>query len=242
MTTQKTKAIERQLRAAATEERREKTIRFFKTGAGQYGENDVFIGIAVPDIRQVVKVTWTDVGASDIAYFLTHPIHEFRMYAVLVLVKKFEHATQVSDKSAIPEVYLQHIDYINTWDLVDASAHKILGRLAMLTGNAGVLENLSQSANPWHQRIAIVGTMFHVKNGIFDLTKTFVRQHNQTKDDLMQKANGWLLREMGLVDRQELLLFLRENYHQLPRTTLRYAIEKFSPQQRQTLLKGDFNI
>ncbi|WP_332020664.1 DNA alkylation repair protein [Kaistella sp.] len=212
--------------------------RFFKAGKGEYAEGDEFLGVTVPDQRKVVKEYWNRISLEEIAELLSSTIHEHRHCALLMLVNKFEKAKIEKEKKEIVNFYLKHKKFINNWDLVDNSAYKILGRHAYETKDDDLLRTLSREENMWSKRMAIVATMFHVKRGEFSLLKELALYNLQHPHDLMHKANGWLLREMGNKNVAELQHFLVKNYKNMPRTTLRYAIEKFDEDLRQDFLKG----
>ena len=212
--------------------------RFFKAGKGEYAEGDEFIGVTVPDQRKIAKEYWQRISLPEITELLSSKIHEHRHCALLMLVNKFEKAKTETEKSEIVSFYLKHKKFINNWDLVDNSAYKILGRHAFETENENLLRTLAAEENMWSKRMAIVATMFHVKRGEFLLLKELALYNLHHPHDLMHKANGWLLREMGNKNVAELQRFLVKNYKKMPRTTLRYAIEKFDEDLRQDFLKG----
>ena len=212
--------------------------RFFKAGKGEYAEGDEFIGVTVPDQRKIAKEYWQRISLPEIAELLSSKIHEHRHCALLMLVNKFEKAKTETEKSEIVSFYLKHKKFINNWDLVDNSAYKILGRHAFETENENLLRTLAAEENMWSKRMAIVATMFHVKRGEFLLLKELALYNLHHPHDLMHKANGWLLREMGDKNIGELIQFLETHYQKMPRTTLRYAIEKFDEDLRQDFLKG----
>lgn len=212
--------------------------RFFKAGKGEYAEGDEFIGVTVPDQRKIAKEYWQRISLPEIAELLSSKIHEHRHCALLMLVNKFEKAKTETEKSEIVSFYLKHKKFINNWDLVDNSAYKILGRHAFETENENLLRTLAAEENMWSKRMAIVATMFHVKRGEFSLLKELALYNLHHPHDLMHKANGWLLREMGDKNIGELIQFLETHYQKMPRTTLRYAIEKFDEDLRQDFLKG----
>ena len=212
--------------------------RFFKAGKGEYAEGDEFIGVTVPDQRKIAKEYWQRISLPEIAELLSSKIHEHRHCALLMLVNKFEKEKSETEKSEIVSFYLKHKKFINNWDLVDNSAYKILGRHAFETENENLLRTLAAEENMWSKRMAIVATMFHVKRGEFSLLKELALYNLHHPHDLMHKANGWLLREMGNKNVAELQHFLVKNYKNMPRTTLRYAIEKFDEDLRQDFLKG----
>ena len=210
--------------------------RFFKSGKGEYAEGDQFIGVTVPDQRKIVKEYWKKIPLEELSELLRSEIHEHRHSALLILVTKFEKASESKDE--IIKFYLAHKAYINNWDLVDNSCYKILGRHCFEANDNSVLETLSNEENLWSKRMAIVSTMYHVKRGEFEVMKKLVLKNLNHPHDLMHKANGWLLREMGNISEEELQQFLKAHYRDMPRTTLRYAIEKLDEDTRQNFLKG----
>ena len=212
--------------------------RFFKAGKGEYAEGDEFIGVTVPDQRKIAKEYWQRISLPEIAELLSSKIHEHRHCALLMLVNKFEKEKSETERFEIVSFYLKHKKFINNWDLVDNSAYKILGRHAFETENENLLRTLAAAENMWSKRMAIVATIFHVKRGEFSLLKELALYNLHHPHDLMHKANGWLLREMGDKNIGELIQFLETHYQKMPRTTLRYAIEKFDEDLRQDFLKG----
>jgi len=212
--------------------------RFFKTGKGEYGEGDVFIGVTVPDQRSIAKEFYNKISLEELSELLSSKIHEHRLTALLMLVYKFEKTKDKIQQKEIIDFYLKHTKHINNWDLVDTSCYKILGRYCFENQDSKILEKLSDSGDMWEKRMAIVGTMFHIKKREFELTKTFALKNLKHPHDLMHKANGWLLREMGKMNESELLNFLDLHYKEMPRTCLRYAIEKLDEELRQDYLKG----
>ncbi|MEC5172970.1 MULTISPECIES: DNA alkylation repair protein [Chryseobacterium] len=212
--------------------------KFFKTGKGEYGEGDLFLGVTVPDQRSVAKEYYTQISFADLSKLLSSGYHEHRLTALLILVLKFEKSRDENTKNEIIAFYLNHLQYINNWDLVDSSCYKILGRYCFEYEKEDILRTLSGSQEMWHKRMAVVGTLHYIKKGFFDLTKEFVTQNLSHTHDLMHKANGWMLREMGQKNKQELILYLNKYYQQMPRTCLRYAIEKLDEPLRQDYLKG----
>lgn len=212
--------------------------KFFKTGKGEYAEGDVFIGVKVPDQRIVAKEFYNKISLEELSELLSSKIHEHRLTALLMLVYKFEKTKDKNQQKEIVAFYLKHTKHINNWDLVDTSCYKILGRYCFENQDSKILEKLSDSKNMWEMRMAIVGTMYHVKKEEFDLTKSFALKNLHHPHDLMHKANGWLLREMGKKNETELLDFLNLHYRNMPRTCLRYAIEKLDENLRQDYLKG----
>lgn len=212
--------------------------KFFKTGKGEYGEGDLFLGVKVPDQRSVAKEYYPKISLEELSELLSSPFHEHRLTALLMLILKFEKTKDSATKDEIIEFYVNHLDFINNWDLVDTSCYKILGRYCFENQKESLLKKLSVSEKMWHKRIAVVGTMHYVKKGSFELTKELVTQNLHHPHDLMHKANGWLLREMGNKNEAELISYLNKFYKEMPRTCLRYAIEKLDENLRQDYLKG----
>lgn len=212
--------------------------KFFKTGKGEYGEGDLFLGVTVPDQRSVAKEYYSKINLRELSELLSSSYHEHRLTALLMLISKFEKTKHQAIKDEVVEFYLNHLPHINNWDLVDTSCYKILGRYAFENQKENLLKELSESDQMWHKRIAVVGTMYYVKKGSFELTKELVTQNLHHPHDLMHKANGWLLREMGNKNEPELINYLNKYYKEMPRTCLRYAIEKLDEELRQDYLKG----
>lgn len=212
--------------------------KFFKTGKGEYGEGDLFLGVKVPDQRLVAREYYSKISLEELSELLSSPFHEHRLTALIMLILKFEKTRDSEIKKEIVNFYLKHLDFINNWDLVDTSCYKILGRYCFENQEDILLIDLSTSENMWHKRMAVVGTMHYIKKGSFDLTKELVTQNLHHPHDLMHKANGWLLREMGNKNQAELISYLNKYYKEMPRTCLRYAIEKLYENLRQEYLKG----
>lgn len=210
--------------------------RFFKTGPGDYGEGDVFLGVTVPQIRLVVKLH-ADISLNDCLKLLKNPIHECRLAALLILVQQYKKA-DLNKKAKIVDLYLKNTKYINNWDLVDSSADKIIGAWVDETGNVGLLGELASSKNLWKQRIAMIATLHFIRNNVFDHTYRIAKVLLHHPHDLIHKATGWMLREAGKRDVKSLEAFLKKHYKTMPRTMLRYAIEKFSETKRKAYLLG----
>jgi 3-methyladenine DNA glycosylase AlkD len=227
------------LQFLSSPEKKEFLPYFFKTGKGEYAEGDQFIGVVVPDSRKLVKEYWQKAELSDVQEILKSEFHEMRLVALLILVNKFEKSKDKNEQKKLVDFYLKNTKYINNWDLVDLSCYKLLGRYCFENQKDDILRELSNSDNMWEKRIAIVATMHHIKKGkSFDLTQELVLNNLNHPHDLMHKANGWLLREIGNKDEEVLLDFLKIYYQNMPRTTLRYAIEKLDEDLRQDFLKG----
>jgi 3-methyladenine DNA glycosylase AlkD len=229
------RALERELAAATDPKRAEVSAWFFKTRKGEYGEGDRFIGITVPLQRKIAR-RYRGLSFADIARLLASRTHEHRFVALAILVAQYEQATD-SEREQIVQFYLEHTDRINNWDLVDASAPYIIGE-QIRTRSRDLLERLAASGNLWERRIAIISTLALIKQGEIEDTFRISEKLLHDSHDLIQKAVDWALRETGKVSRPALLEFLREHYASMSRTTLRYAIEHFSPEQRKRMLLG----
>jgi len=211
--------------------------RFFKTGPGEYGEGDVFVGLRVPEIRKLAK-TCQGISLSELTKLLKSPIHEVRMLALLILVRAYSRGNAVIQRR-IYNLYLRHTRFINSWDLVDASAEHIVG--AYLRDRAkSPLRVLAKSKLLWDRRIAILATFHFIKRGEFSETLRIAKLLLKDREDLIQKAVGWMLRETGKRNRLAEEKFLKVRCKTMPRTMLRYAIEKFPEKLRRRYLRGEF--
>lgn len=214
--------------------------RFFKTAPGQYGEGDRFLGIKVPQTRAVVKKCWSAVNFGDLEECIGNEYHEMRLAALLALVEMFSHAKKDMDlRQRCVDFYLSHTDRINNWDLVDLSCYPLLG-VWLLDKERSVLYGLARSGKTiWEQRIGMVSTMTFIRHGQLDDTFAIADILLHHEHDLIQKAVGWLLREAGKRDKATLVTFLEPRHQSMPRTMLRYAIEKFPEQERRSYLKKE---
>ncbi len=221
------------LRQYADPARAQDSLRFFKTGKGQYGEGDQFLGLTVPQVRAVVKQYGDVLSLSDTIQLLHSPFHEARLTAILILVAKYQHG---ENRDKIYNSYLSHTHHINNWDLVDSSAHKIVGDY-LLDRPRDPLYHLALSENLWERRISIISTFaFIARNDFSDALKlSEVLLHDP--HDLIHKAVGWVLREVGKLDQPTLLGFLDTHARTMPRTMLRYSLEKLSPSMRKHYLE-----
>lgn len=214
--------------------------RFFKTGKGQYGEGDKFLGIKVPVIREVVKDCWKETSFDDLETCITSEYHEMRMAALLTLVQIFKHAKRDKELQQLCiDFYLSHTHYINNWDLVDLSCYELLGTW-LLDKDRTLLYDLARDGKTlWEQRIGMVSTMQFIRHGELDDTYAIADiflAKPLPLHDLLQKAVGWLLREAGKRDEQRLKDWLSTRYATMPRTMLRYAIEKFTEEERKRFM------
>ena len=209
---------------------------FFKTGPGEYGEGDVFIGIAVPDMRKLAKDV-QPVALPDVLSLLHSPFHEARFLALLLLIQGYR-AGDTALREKIYTLYLKNTSHINNWDLVDASAEHIVGT-HLKDRDRSPLDVLSASKLLWERRIAILATFHFIKGGECGETLRIAERLLQDPEDLMHKAVGWMLREVGKCDLASEERFLKKHGRAMPRTMLRYAIERFPENLRQRYLKGD---
>ncbi len=209
--------------------------RFFKTGKGQYGEGDIFLGIIVPNTRKVAK-KFSDLPLSEIKEILYSKVHEERLCALLLLVEKFNKANDLEQKK-IFDFYIKNAQQANNWDLVDLSAPKIVGKY-LLNKPKTILYKFAKSKNLWEKRISIVSTYTFIKAGEYKDTFKIAEILMNDKHDLIHKAVGWMLREVGKMSQKDEEKFLQKYYKKMPRTTLRYAIEKFPEEKRQKYLKS----
>lgn len=230
--------------ASGTPEKAAVLRRFFKTGPGEYGEGDRFFGVPVPAVRTIAKAH-ADAPFSELEKLLENPFHEARLCALLTLVDRFRRAKKdARERRRVFEFYLAHARRCDNWDLVDLTAPKIVGEfLAELSGtpeeNARERELLFRLADGgclWEQRIAVVSALSFIRRGDFSFTLRLAEKLMTHPHDLIRKANGWMLREVGKRSRAALTAFLEKHSAALPRTTLRYAIEHFSPAEREDFL------
>lgn len=231
--------LQRDLARLADPERAANVAWFFKTGKGEYGEGDRFLGIPVPLLRKTA-LRYRDLSLTDIGRLLASRIHEHRAAALEILVAQYERGSDEA-RDRIARFYLAHTSGINNWDLVDASAPYILGD-HLKTRPRDLLYKLAASSNLWERRIAIVSTFAFIKSGEIDETFRIAELLLSDTHDLIHKAVGWALRETGKVSRRALLNFLTKHYTRIPHTALRYAIEHFSPEQRKQMLAGKFDL
>jgi 3-methyladenine DNA glycosylase AlkD len=206
---------------------------FFKTGKGEYGEGDVFVGVTVPQTRSIAK-KYTDVSLKEIERFLKDERHEVRLCALLILVEQFKKGDEATKKK-IYKFYLDHLKWVNNWDLVDTSAYHIVGAY-LLDRDRKILRRMAKSKHLWTERVAIVSTFAFIRKGQLDDTFEIAEILIEHPHDLLHKAVGWMLREAGKRNEVALKRFLDENAAVMPRTMLRYAIEKFDERTRKHYL------
>jgi 3-methyladenine DNA glycosylase AlkD len=227
------KDLLKEVEALADKERAKISQWFFKTGEGEYGYGDHFIGIVVPVQRQIAR-KHADLSLLEVKSLLKSKIHEHRFIGLEILVIKFEKGS-AAEKEKVAKFYLQNTKQVNNWDLVDTSAPYILGEY-LLDKPKAILYKLAKSKNIWERRIAIVSTAGFIKNNQFTDTVKISEILLEDKHDLIHKAAGWMLREMGKKDEKALVKFLDKNASRMPRTMLRYAIEKFPERERKKYL------
>ena len=234
------------------EKQRLELMRFFKTGPGEYGEGDEFLGLKVPQTREVVKLVGHDMSIDEVPELLMSRWHEVRLCGLLIMVERFEKLAgkrllnderAITHRDEIVKMYLQHAEQANNWDLVDLSAPKILGNWLLIPTRLGdkvaIMDELAASRCLWRQRMGMVCTWKTSQAGDPSWCLRYAERHLHHPHDLMHKAVGWMLREMGKRCSMDLLRqFLQQHVHEMPRTALRYAIEKMSPEERQHWLNA----
>ncbi len=213
----------------------EHSARFFKTGKGEYGEGDRFLGIRVPVIRKQVRI-FRDAPLRSVVALLRSKFHEERLLAVLLLVDKYRRG-DAAQKQRIFDLYLEHRAQVNNWDLVDSSAHLIVGP-QLESGDRVLLYELAESDDLWDRRIAMMATYHYIRNDEFADALRLAAKLRDDEQDLIHKAVGWMLREIGNRDQAAEERFLERHYRRMPRTMLRYAIEKFPETRRRAYLDG----
>jgi len=226
--------LSKTLRKLANPEYAIHSQRFFKTGKGEYGEGDEFLGVRVPVLRKCAK-KYSELSLTEIHKLLKSVYHEERLCALFLLVQKFDDSKH--EKSVIYKLYLDNTKYINSWDLVDCSAYKIVG-VYLEDKNKSPLYKLARSKDIWERRIAIISTLHFIKNKQYDDTLEISKKLLNDKEELIHKAVGWMLREVGKQDPKVEREFLLNCYKKMPRMMLRYAIEKFPEPERKKYLRG----
>ncbi|MDV0444510.1 hypothetical protein MmiAt1_00360 [Methanimicrococcus sp. At1] len=251
--------IQADLEIIANPEKARHLQRYFKTGPGEYGEGDIFIGISVPEMRAAAKKSYPDVSLSETSVLLKSPIHEHRQTALFILVEKYNAACRKSpakhnalkpniesntnlkesmrEKKEIVAFYLDHLKFINNWDLTDSSASYILGEWFLETEpdtlGAKTIRKLAESENLWEQRISVMITHAFIRSGIYQPTLDLCEHFLPAAHDLIHKCTGWMLREAGKKDKSILIQFLDTHAEEMPRTMLRYSIEKLTPGEKE---------
>jgi len=232
----RTKQIMKKLREWSDSAIAAHSHRFFKTGKGEYGEGDRFLGIRVPTIRKCVR-EYRTISLEDTLKLLKSPFHEARLLALLILVAKYSSANMEIEKEAVYRAYLSHTRFINNWDLVDCSAEHIVGA-HLFSRDRNLIYRLARSKDLWERRISIISTFHFIKKEDFPDTLAVAGLLLGDKEDLIHKAVGWMLREVGKRDRNVEERFLIKHYKEMPRTMLRYAIEKLPESEKLAYLHG----
>ncbi|MGE0793531.1 MAG: DNA alkylation repair protein [Candidatus Woesearchaeota archaeon] len=233
------KKLQKEIKENSSKEKAEIYQRFFKTGIGEYGEGDVFLGLIVPEQRKISK-KYISLDLNDVSILVSSKYHEYRLIGFLILLEKYKLAKIKDEKKELLKFFLKYVDYLNNWDLVDVIAPKIFGDYFFnYSKNEKIFFEFVESENLWHRRIAIISTIYFIKKKKFDLTLKISKLLLNDKHDLIHKAVGWMLREVGKIDFDVELKFLKKYYTFMPRTMLRYAIERFDEKLRQDFLKGN---
>ena len=229
-------SIQKEMEQLANAECAHQSQRFFKTGKGEYGYGDIFIGIRMPVLRRLAK-KYNALNAAELKKLIKSKIHEERLIGLLILVNQYKQVKHDAEKDKIYDFYLKHFKYINNWDLVDVTCPHIVG-VHLIDKDRKILYEWARSDHLWTKRIAIVSNWWFIRNGdlaeVFNISKILLNDEH----DLIHKAVGWMLREAGKKDVKALEVFLKKYYLTMPRTMLRYAIEKFPEGERQKYLKG----
>ncbi|ERM82530.1 hypothetical protein P872_05760 [Rhodonellum psychrophilum GCM71 = DSM 17998] len=225
------------LQALADPKKAEFLPKFFKVGPGQYGEGDLFMGVTVPHQRKIATKYWKEISKEALSQLLHSPYHEARLTALFVLVKKFEKAKSDTEKQDWMEFYLKHRSGVNSWDLVDSSAPKILGEW-LFDKNRSLLFDFATTGTLWEKRMAMISTLYFIRKMDFEDTFKIAEILLRDSHDLIHKVIGWMIREVGNRDMDIAFAFLKKHYKIMPRTMLRYAIEKNDPDVREAFLKG----
>lgn len=234
MANERVETIISELMAYQQADKQEILPRFFKTGKGEYGEGDRFMGVSVPQVRLISKRN-RDISLDEVEQLLASPWHEARQCALFILTLQYQRA-KAEERKTIVDFYLSHTDRINNWDLVDVSAHYILGDY-LLSHSREILYQLAESPSLWENRIAMVSTYAFIRKGELDDTYALATRMMHHPHDLMHKAIGWMLREAGKKDVERLTRYVKQHAGQMPRTMLRYAIEKLEDGLRQEIMK-----
>ncbi len=228
------RVIKKEIKNAANKKRAVILRRFFKTGPGEYGEGDIFFGITVPQSRKIAK-EHPDFSFKETEILLHSKVHEERLVALLLYVERFK---EEKNRKTIYGLYLKNIRWVNNWDLVDLSADKIVGTY-VFSGDKKILFALARSRNVWERRIAMIATFHFIKQGVFDDALKIAEILVYDRHDLIQKAVGWMLREIGKRSIPTEERFLKKYHKTMPRTMLRYAIERFPEKRRKEYIFGN---
>jgi len=228
----KSQDVKKELQEKANPEKAKQLQRFFKTGKGQYGEGDIFLGITVPEQRKTAK-KFKEIELKEIKKLIQTNIHEHRLVGLLILIEKYN---KTDNKKEIVDFYLANTKYVNNWDLVDLTSHKILGDY-LIDKDRSILYELANSDDLWEKRISIISTFAFINKNDFTDSLKIAKILLHDKHDLIHKAVGWMLREIGKKNQNIEEIFLKEYYKVMPRTMLRYAIKKFDKEKRAFYMK-----
>ena len=230
--------LKKELNNLANKEKAKQCLRFFKTGKGEYGEGDRFLGISGPDQRNLAK-KYRDISFTDLQKIIASPFHEYRQTSFLILVYKYQFTKEEKQKKKIYDFYIRNHKYANNWDIVDISTPHVVGNyLYEYSSQKDILYKYAKSKNMWERRIAILATFSFIRNNSYTDTLRIATMLLNDKQDLIHKAVGWMLREVGKRDLKIEEKFLKKYYRMMPRTTLRYAIERFEEAKRKKYLKN----
>lgn len=227
--------VQKELRALADKTYAKECLRFFKTGKGEYGEGDVFLGIRVPDQRKIAK-KYFSLPLKEVKELIKSKYHEERLTGLIILLHKYDKADEKSKELLFKE-YIRHFNYVNNWDLVDVSCHKIVGA-HLLKRDRKILYKWAKSNDLWTKRISIISTLWFIKFGEVKDTLAISDILLEDEHDLIHKAVGWMIREAAKKEMKTVQAYLKTRYQKMPRTMLRYAIEKFPEKTRKAYLKG----
>ena len=231
--------IIKELKIKSNKEKAKQCAQFFKTGSGQYGEGDIFIGVTVPVLRKIAK-KYIEINLKDLQNLIQSPIHEYRLTAFIILTYKFVKTKDEKIKKQIYNYYLKNRRYVNNWDLVDVTTPKVVGAYLLDKINEReILYKYARSKKLWEKRIAILATFTFLRDGQFKDALQISKILLNDKHDLIHKAVGWMLREIGKKDLVVEERFLKKYYKKMPRTMLRYAIERFEEKKRLEYLRGE---
>ena len=229
--------IKKELTKVADKEKAQQCLRFFKTGKGEYGEGDKFIGVSVPEQRRIAK-KYLDTTLEDLVKLASSKIHEYRLTAFMLLVYKYEKSKFEKEKKLYFDFYIKNRRFVNNWDIVDVTTPKIMGAYLLYNPNKkDILYKYAKSKDLWERRIAILATYTFIRAEEYKDTMEIAKILLHDQHDLIHKAVGWMLREVGNRDLATEEEFLKKYYKKMPRTMLRYAIEKFAKNKRQLYLK-----
>lgn len=232
-----TEQIIEALKDKAIPEKAEFLPKFFKDFPGGYGEGELFLGVVVPEQRKIAKEFFKEISLVELSDLIQNPFHEVRLTSLMALVYRYEKIKSEAERIELVDFYLTHLDFVNNWDLVDSSCHQILGHF-FWKREKSLFYELADSGHLWSQRVAMISSMYWIKKDDFTDALQLAEKLKNHPNDLMHKAVGWMLREIGKRDFEVELQFLKTHYKTMPRTALRYAIEKFPEDLRKDFLKG----